>query len=371
MHHEDITMRIGIIGQALDNQYAGIHYFLKNLVKSLSHVNDTHDLFLLRIDDLNPYDMQNIETTTIKRRGFAGRMKFIFRDVSHWASQNQLDVVFEPAHFGPFNLPKHIKRVTFIHDLTPVLNPHWHPLISSSLQRLFLPRIISKADLVLTNSQFTKSEIMKYYRTSTEKIKVIHLGITARFKSTINKQTLGKYGIHKEYFLFLGTIEPRKNIQKLIEAYEAYREHRPNSQIQLIIAGKIGWKSRKIVKAKYESRYNDDIILLGYVDRADIPTLYSAAKAFIYPSLYEGFGLPVLEALACGTMVLTSNKTSLPEVGSNYPLYFDPKNAEDLAQCLLKVCSGKSVETDDQVVYAQKFTWHSSAQKFMEALEIL
>ena len=86
---------------------------------------------------------------------------------------------------------------------------------------------------------------------------------------------------------------------------------------------------------------------------------------------YEGFGLPVLEALACGTMVLTSNKTSLPEVGSNYPLYFDPKNAEDLAQCLLKVCSGKSVETDDQVVYAQKFTWHSSAQKFMEALEIL
>lgn len=365
-------MRIGIIGMALDNQTAGIHYFLKNLLKSLANDNSNHEFFLLRIDDEKQFDFDKIHTTVIKRRGFIGKFCFIFSDVSKWAAQNDLDIVLEPAHFGPFNLPKHIKRVTFIHDLTPILNSRWQPILSSWLQKMFLPRVIAKADLILTNSSFTKSEITKYYKTAADKISVAHLGISERFKPTANSQVLGRYGIHKEYFLFLGTIEPRKNIETLIKAYESYREIKPDSQTQLIIAGNVGWKSRKVIKAKYESQYNDDIILLGYVNRDDMPALYSGAKAFVYPSLYEGFGLPVLEAMACRTIVFTSNVSSIPEIGGRHPIYFNPEDSSALTECMLKIGSNNDEETlKSQIVHAQSFTWVKTSEKVIRALERL
>lgn len=242
-------------------------------------------------------------------------------------------------------------------------------MLSSWLQKLFLPRIIAKADLLITNSSFTKTEIIKYYETPKNKISVAHLGISDRFKPSPNRQVLGKYGIHKEYFLFLGTIEPRKNIDRLIKAYENFREISPESQTQLIIAGKVGWGSRKVVKAKYESQFNDDIILLGYVDRTDMPALYSGSKAFIYPSLYEGFGLPVLEAMACGTIIITSNVTSIPEIGDSYPRYFDPENTKEMAESMLKVSSKNERANADQVSYAQSYTWTKTSEKIIKALE--
>ena len=361
-------MRIGIIGQALDNQYAGIHYFLKNLVKSLTRVNSDHQLFLLRIDNQILFDFTGIETTIVKRAGFRGRMTFIFKDVPKWARENELDVVIEPAHFGPFNLPKRTKRITFIHDLTPIVNHKWQPFLSRVLQRLFLPVIIRRADLILTNSHFTKSQIVQYYKPLESKVVVTHLGISDRFKNQPSQEVMGKYGIHKEYFLYQGTLEPRKNIQILIKAFENFKKKNPKSGIQLILAGKVGWRSRQIVKEKYESIENDDIILLGYVYRDDMPAIYSGAKAFVYPSLYEGFGLPVLEALACGIIVLASNSSSIPEVGGRHAHYFDPDNVNELTKLLQEVSMGNIHQKDGQVLYAKDFTWKKTATEILQTI---
>ena len=282
-----------------------------------------------------------------------------------------LDMLIEPAHFGPFNLPKSIKRVTVIHDLTPILFRKWHTFNGWFLQKLFLPGIVRRADLIITNSEYTKSDIVTYLGKEAKQIIPTHLGISGIFKPSHDPKILAKYGIFKPYILYQGTLEPRKNLINLIMAYEEYRKQNPDAQEQLILSGKKGWKIREIIRKKYSSEYRDDIILLGYVERNDMPAIYSGAKLFAYPSLYEGFGLPVLEAMACGTPIITSNRSSLPEVAGKYAVYFNPESVEEMCQAILNSLSNNRNIREDQIRYAQQFTWHKTAQRVLDGLNQL
>ena len=359
-----------MIGEAIDLQYGGIHYFVSNLVETCSTMESEHEFFVFRGDDAP--NIQGITTIyTPYKWGFWSRFIRLFFTIPRLAKKHKLDVVIEPAHFGPFNLPKSIKRVTFIHDLTPLINRSWHPFLSFLGHKLFLRRILKQADLILTNSEYTKKDSVEILSINPSKIQSIHLGISNIFSSTENQKILIEYGICKEYLLYQGTLEPRKNIIKLIEGYEKYRDENPSCNEQLILSGKEGWKARDIIKKKYDSKYADDIILLGYVKREHMPIIYSGAKVFIYPSYYEGFGLPLLEAMACGVPVITSNISSLPEVGGCHASYFDPNNINDIAASIEK---GKSKTEDaikEQVVYAQSFTWKRTAEKFVSSIEDL
>ena len=370
MHHEVFNMRIGIIGEAIDLQYGGIHYFVSNLVKACSILESEHEFYIFRGEDVaNISGIFTIKTPY--KRWFWSKFVRLFFTIPRLAEEHKLDVVLEPAHFGPFNLPKSIKRVTFLHDLTPLINPSWHPLHSYIGHKIFIKRILNKTNLVLTNSEHTKKDIIELLKIDASKIQAIHLGISNMFSSTENQNTLFEYGICKEYLLYQGTLEPRKNIINLIKGYEKYREDNPSSHEQLILSGKEGWKAREIIKKKYDSKYADDIILLGYVSREHMPIIYSGAKVFIYPSHYEGFGLPVLEAMACGIPVIASNTSSLPEIGGRHASYFNPSNINDIAASIEK---GKSKTEDaikEQVVYAQSFTWEKTAEKFVARLNAL
>ena len=151
-----------------------------------------------------------------------------------------------------------------------------------------------------------------------------------------------------------------------------YRNDNPDKKEQLILSGKKGWKIKDIINKKYSSQYREDIILLGYIDRLDMPALYSGARVFAYPSFYEGFGLPVLEAMACGTPIITSDRSSLPEVAGPHARYFDPTDIPDMSMAIAEMSGGISADQRvAQIAYAQSFTWEKMADRVMKALEHL
>lgn len=362
-------MRIGIIGDALDRQYAGIHYFTKNLVEYLTQIDDQNQYFLFREKKgKEGFNCEEIIVPPINSIPGYQSARLLLK-IPAKAREYNIDIMIEPAHFGPFNLPKRIKRVTVIHDLTPLIAKEWHTFNGWFLQKLFLPSIMKRADLIITNSDYTKSDIMRYVGIDDKKIVPTHLGISDIFQVSKNDKILANYGIYKEYFLYQGTLEPRKNLINLISAYERYRDQYPESREQLILSGKKGWKVKDIITKKYSSKYGLDIILLGYVDRKDMPALYSGAKAFVYPSYYEGFGLPVLEAMACGIPVITSNSSSLPEVAGEFAYYFDPNDIETMAKALHRSLSVPEEMLIKQVEYAKTFTWRNTAIRVLKALK--
>ncbi|NNF02193.1 MAG: glycosyltransferase family 4 protein [Bacteroidia bacterium] len=361
-------MRIAIIGDPIDQQKAGIHVYTKEMVKAMIEVNERHELYLIREKiDKQFDDIEQIEVKIGDFPGAAAWRKFV--SVPRVLNQMKMDVVIEPAHFGPWNLKPSIKRVTIIHDLTPILFPQFHRRTSSLLQRIFLPAILKRTDLIIANSENTKSDICKVYPNVCDKVVRIYPGVQSIFRPVEAPDVLKNYGISKPYFLFVGTIEPRKNISTLLKAYQIYREQNEGS-VKLVLVGGKGWKSKKIYSEIRNHHFSKDIIEPGYVKMADLPALYSGAMGFIYPSLYEGFGFPVLEALSCGTPVLVAQNSSLIEVGGDIATFFHEKDYITLSEQMRRKLSinynkKRSLECE---MYVKGFSWHDYAEKLFSAL---
>lgn len=364
-------MRIAILADPLDNQYAGIHIYTKELIRALIKVDKKNEYILIRqkkkddFPELKQIIVPNLPIYT----GFQiFRFFFIFPYLARYL---KVDAVVEPAHFGPFNLPKKIKRITVIHDLTPIKFPEFHRYYSQTLQRVFLKNILKKADLIITNSNNTSQDVIEFLPGSEKKVKRIYLGKENLFKPGAKESTMIKYKLDQPYFLFTGTLEPRKNLLVLLDAYAKFRNS-TGSIVKLIIVGKKGWKSDPIMDAIENHPFRNDIQLVGYVPREDLPSLYSKAIAFIYPSIYEGFGLPVLEAMACGAPCIVSNSSSLPEVGRDAALFFHHNNSDDLCNNLILVASNEQMRAEmikKSITHAEGFSWELCAEEFIKSLE--
>jgi glycosyltransferase involved in cell wall biosynthesis len=214
--------------------------------------------------------------------------------------------------------------------LTPILFPEYHRFHSQWLQRIFLKGILSKADLILTNSKHTLSDLRAYYPAAASKSHDILLAYDPIFRLIPEGEIAESDTIAEPYFLAVGTIEPRKNLVRLLEAYSIYRT-KYLGENHLIIAGQKGWKSEAFFEALARHPFRSDIRITGYIPDDTLAAYYVQAKALIYPSEYEGFGLPVLEAMACGCPVICSNTSSLPEVGGEAAVYVDPMDVDDMA----------------------------------------
>jgi len=359
--------KIAFIGDALDVQSAGIHVYTKELIRHLVQLDEVNQYFVVR-----PKAVGDIEGVTELVVPINGRIPMhqrirLFTTIPQLMRKYGIDVVVEPAHFGPFNLPKSVKRITVIHDLTPILFPEYHGAASHYAHRLFLPSILKNADQVITNSDYTKSDLIKHYPICKDKTAVLHLGKAAHFVPTIRENVLGKYGIHSPYFLYVGTLEVRKNLGVLVKAFELFKDKYEGNH-QLVLAGKKGWKIEDLLVSIKNSPYQKDILLTGFVDLADLPVLYSMATLFVYPSLYEGFGLPILEAMACGTVVVASSASSLPEVGGEAALYFEPTDANALCRLMLRLLNNEVLYQElkgRSLVQAGRFSWLEMARQFL------
>lgn len=279
------------------------------------------------------------------------------------------------AQFFNFAVPPGVngRRVALVHDMAYKSCPH----AVSKKTRIWLELCMEKscrhADHIVTVSEFSKQEIMKYLRVPEEKVTVVpnavdhavyHPGYT---KAQIQK-VLGKYGIKGEYFLYLGTIEPRKNLERLIGAYGKLCRERAHAP-QLVLAGGRGWLCEGIYQKACRMDMGDQILFTGYVRQEDSPALMCGAKAFVFPSLYEGFGMPPLEAMACGTPVIASNTASMPEVMGDAGMLVDPGSEEE-------ICRAMRTAMDDDACMdryrklglqrAKGYTWAKSARMLMD-----
>jgi glycosyltransferase involved in cell wall biosynthesis len=267
------------------------------------------------------------------------------------------------------------RRVVTVHDLTCLLFPQFHPWDRRLLFRLSIRRAARLADAIIVPSAATGRDLAARFPSARTRIRVVPHAPSERFvplRSEDCLPVLARHGLaHGDYLLFVGNVEPRKNLRALIEAYGRMRQATPLSP-QLAIAGGAGWKHQGIHQAAATSPVAADIRFLGHVSDADLPSLVSGALAFVYPSLYEGFGLPPLEAMACGTPVITSNRSSLPEVVGDAALVVDPNDREALADAMERLVSDATLREEFRargLERAQRYSWDETARRTIEVYE--
>jgi glycosyltransferase involved in cell wall biosynthesis len=275
------------------------------------------------------------------------------------------DVFFSPSHYAPRFSP--VPSAISIMDLSYI---HFPELFTKHdlYQLVNWTRYSAKqAKKIFTISNFSRDDIIKTYKKLPDDVVTTYLGV----KQTKDMDDLKKkFGITKPYILFVGTIQPRKNIAKLIEAVSLLK----NKEVQLVIVGKKGWLWEEILAAPEKFKIANRIKFLDFVGDEGLPSLYKNALCFVLPSLYEGFGLPVLEAMKFGCPAVISNVSSLPEVGGDAALYVDPQSVDDIADKINKVISDEKLREEmikkgyNQV---KKFSWEKTAKETLKVLEEL
>jgi len=252
-------------------------------------------------------------------------------------------------HASNWALPKlKAKLITTIHDLTFLKYPKEHLPYYISVHTQHLKLAKKYASKIIAVSESTKKDLIAE-GFNPDKIKVIYEAADSIFKPTDPRPVKAKYKLTKPYYLSVGTLEPRKNLKRLIQAFQVLN----NPRRELVIAGKFGW-GEPIIKSK-------NVRILGFVPNEDLAGLYSGALSFIYPSLYEGFGLPVLEAMACGCPVIISNTSSLPEIGGQAALYVNPLKLNDLIQAM-KIVSKLNL-SQRSLQQSKKFSWEKTTKE--------
>lgn len=262
------------------------------------------------------------------------------------------------------------KKVLTVYDLTFMILPRTHPFSSQKFLPAFVKRSIQDAAAVIAISESTKRDIITFFDVPDDKITVTHLGLDhARFRPNVHREAIErvrqKFSITRNYIFYLGTIEPRKNVDILIKAFQDVRK-RTNRNFQLVLSGKIGWKVESLMKVIYSLVKSGDLIYTGYISEDEATCLYNGAEVFVYPSQYEGFGIPVLEAMACGCPVIASNSSSLPEVVGDGGILSEPNDFKSLSEVILKVLGDEGLRAELRkkgIQRAAQFTWQRTAKK--------
>lgn len=275
---------------------------------------------------------------------------------------DMLHATFVPPPWSP------TAYVFTVHDISMFVHPEFYPAaIRWRMNRLILQGI-RQARRILCISEHARDQIAEHFHLAADRLAVVHHGVGAQFcpiPPARRQAVLATYGIHVPYVLHVGKLQARKNVVRLLQAFHQFR-HALRSEVKLVLAGRGTWTSPDIVDTMAQLHLHDDVIELGHVDAHDLPALYSGAQMFAFPSLLEGFGLPVLEAMACGTPVLTSNVSCLPEIADNAALLVNPYSVSDLADGMYRVFTDMPLREDllaRGFARAQAFSWQQTARQ--------
>ena len=280
-----------------------------------------------------------------------------------------VDIFHATEHLLP---PLRGARTVFtFHDAIYALFPQYHLPMNRLFLGSMMPRFLRRADAIVTVSECSKRDAVRLYGIDPARIRVIYDGVDARFQPVTDParlaQVRARYALPERYVLYVGTIEPRKNLTTLLEAFSAtYNRQSAIGNWQLVIGGKKGWLYESFFARLRELGLEDEVVLPGYIADEDLPAVYSAASVFVFPSLYEGFGLPPLEAMACGTPVVCSNASSLPEVCGEAALLVSPTDVPALVQAMVRGLSDEPLRATLRargLVQAAKFSWERTARE--------
>ena len=378
-------MNIGLYVEHLHGKKTGVGQYGFNIALNLSRLDPENHYYLLTPSGLNYADTERLAeypNIRIFDQNLLGRL--ISNDIiliPLWlqyylpflCKRIGLDVYLHTGSIWPLLLFRLAKcQVVFIHDLIPLLFPEYHLKHTYYYYRLSRTLNLRNYDRIIVNSETTKTDLMARFGVPEDRIFISLLGKDERFMKikdpAQNHGVREKYGLPESYILFAGTLEPRKNVTRLLNAYAISKAQ---VGLKLVIAGKRGWLYEEVFETVARLNLGERVIFAGFVDDDDLPSIYSMARVFVFPSLYEGFGLPVLEAMACGVPVITSNVSSMVEVAGEAAVLVDPINVKALAETIDEVALNDSTHERlcrASLVQAGKFSWEKTARQTLAVL---
>jgi len=370
-------LRVAIDYTAALRQGAGVGRFVRSLVGALLDIDQENRYTLLYPRTRNRAELVNLPRSP----NVVGRELLLSERMLNliWYKLGlplPMDVLSGRAdlfHFLDFSLPPVRRGVTVltIHDLSFLMVPECAESgLRAHLERV-VPASVRNADFVTADSENTRNELTTLLDVSPERVAVVYGGVERRFRPITDHDFLHamrvKYGLFSPFMLYVGTIEPRKNLGRLLRAYTVYRKRFKGSH-RLVIAGGLGWLYQDVLREIDDLAADHEVVFLGRVPDDDLPGLYSLSDLFVYPSLYEGFGLPALEAMACGRAVLTTNTSSLPEVVGDAGVMVSPYDIDGLAAAMAELLEDRDHrETLGQrgIARAAQFSWENSARRLL------
>ena len=299
------------------------------------------------------------------KRGGTGVFGHIWEQVFLPLEIGKRNLLWSPANTGPLTTQN---QVVTIHDLCVIDHPEWFDLKFSAWYRFLLPRLAERVIKVITDSDYSRERILELFSLQKDRVVAIPLGVDTRFRPTPQEYidvARSKFGIEKDYLAVIGSLQPRKNLARLFQAWKQI--HTNYKSLQLVVVGGTGHTFRDAGFIELPR----GVILTGYVEDTDLPMIYSGALAFVLPSLYEGFGLPLLEAMACGAPVICSNTTSLPEVVANAGILVDPYDPKAIAYGIQQMVEDHKLRNGFHKLglkRAKQFTWEQTSDEIWKVL---
>ena len=365
-------MNVGFYLANVEKNLSGINRYSKGILESIR--NREIDKYCFGQNYLNVENM--VELHSVHKMNqvydeYAEKERYLLCKL---AGINVIYSFYSPIRIDDAN----IKSVLTIHDLTPLINTEWY-MNEKRIYDLFdieIRKSAQRVNKIVAVSESTKKTIVDIYGVPEDKIEIVtpaiasDLIIAERTDDEI-QNIRRKFAIRDEYILSICTFEPRKNMASLIKAYEIYRDKTKTATIQLVLTGKLGWGYDNLLDMIYGSKYKEDIIMTGYVSDHELGSLYKGAAVFAYVSYFEGFGMPILEALSYEKAVLTSDTSSMPEVGGDAVCYCNPYELESVyssLEHLLEDAEYRKKLQEKAIAQAEKFSYKKSAKKVEELL---
>jgi len=374
-------MRIGIDGSSILPRRTGIGHCTAHLLRHLAQVDSRNEYVVF----LNSLRQPARPEPWMERANFAARrcrlpgpaLLFAWRHLNWPAIERfvgQVDLFHSPATYIPPQ--RHGARVTTVYDLYFVRDPDACEMLGGRYLLATLPRRLQQMDRIIATSQSTRNDLIELLGAAAERIVVVYQGVEDRFRPIEDPQQRAtvqrRYGFPDRYILFVGTIEPRKNVERLIEAYAIVRRERPDAPPLVIVGGR-GKEADRVDRAVRSFGLSQSVVFPGYVVQENLPELYSGAELLVLPSLYEGFGLPVLEAMACGVAVVAGDTSSLRElVGTDRGILVNPMRPSEIATGIMRVLADDGLRAHlgrRGLEFAKQMSWERCARQTLAVYE--
>ncbi|MFP4025383.1 MAG: glycosyltransferase family 4 protein [Thiohalospira sp.] len=360
----------------LKNKLEGIGWFTFETLKRIT-VNHPEHQFYFIFD--RPFDQQfifapNVHPVVISPKARHPFLFYLWFEFSIPKILKKINAGLFISPDGYLPLKTKIKTLAVIHDINFMHYPQDFPFLVRKYYQYFFPKFAKKANRIVTVSDFSKKDISHQFNINNDLIDVVYNGANEIYQPISKeeiKKTIQKYTQGNNFFIFVGALSPRKNISNLLLAFEKFKEQ-TRSNVKLLIVGEKMFKT-KIIKKNYKSlKFKDDVIFTGRMNPESLKYLYGSALALTFVPYFEGFGIPIIEAMNCNTPVITSNVTSMPEVAGDAALLADPFSIESITDAMINIYEDKNLSNqlvEKGKIQRQKFSWDKTAKKFWESIE--
>ena len=360
------------------DQPTGTENYAREILRHLLRLPDAADIewrfyFRAGADSLPPELTERSNVVPVPLRN---RRMWTHRSLGPEVRRRGPDILFVPAHVLPFAWTRRSMPVLImtVHDLGYLHFPEAHPWRQRTYLNLTTRWAAARAERLICDSEATRQDLMRFYRADPDRLHTVHLGwnqLPNAGPACNSQPVLAKFKLRRPFALFVGTLQPRKNLERLIHAYGRLHA-REDPGWDLVLAGRIGWLAEPILAAARSSPAAEAIRTLGYVEEEDVAVLRQQARFFCYPSLHEGFGLPILEAQSQGVPVLTSSRSSLPEVAGDAALLVDPEDVDEIAQAMLRLSRDEELRAELVAKgheNVKRFSWEKAARETLAVLK--